>query len=272
MLTKRFLLHAVAFIASLSSIVALTPTVLAFGPDGHRIVGELAQRQLSNDARAEIALLLAGETESTLASIANWADDARETPIYAWSAPLHYVNFPRTSCDYDPARDCRDGRCIVDAIERFAAQLADHDQPLPARREALKFLIHFVGDIHQPLHAGYGDDRGGNLFQVYYLGRGSNLHALWDGGILRSAQRKWRDHVEILSVRSPSHSTRWSKRMPRRWARESCRLIEKVALYPPRPGRVPPGYIERQLPVIEDRLVLAGARLAALLNAVLDES
>jgi hypothetical protein len=267
--TFRFPPRAGAAIVLLLSIIAVAPAALAFGSDGHRIVGELAQRKLSGDARAEIALLLASETESTLAGIANWADDVRETPAYAWSARLHYVNFPHTSCDYDPRRDCRDGQCIVGAIERYTALLADRDQPLPARREALKFLVHFVADIHQPLHAGHADDRGGNLFQVYYLGHGSNLHALWDGGILRSARREWREYADMLSTRSSGHSTHWSMRMPQRWAQESCRLIEEMDLYPSRPGRVPTGYVERQLPVIEARLVQAGVRLATLLNATL---
>lgn len=241
----------------------------AFGPDGHRIIADLAQRSLSPTATAHVAALLAGEPETTLVDIANWADEVRKTPAYADTAPLHYVNFPRSSCRYDPARDCPRGRCVVEAIVRHAATLADAGQPMDTRRDALKFVVHFVGDIHQPLHAGYADDKGGNLFQVYYVGRGSNLHALWDGGILRTARHDWRDYADALAGELPHEDARWSSTAPRQWAETSCRLIGSARLYPERPGRLDTGYVERQRPVVERQLAIAAARLASLLNAVL---
>ena len=245
--------------------------VHAFGADGHRMVAELAQRQLAPAAAAQVRTLLAGEADPTLAGVATWADDVRETEAYRWSAPLHYVNFPRTdSCRYDAKRDCRDGRCIVGAIERYAQVVGDDRNPLAARAEALKFLVHFTGDIHQPLHAGYADDRGGNRFQVFYLGRGGNLHALWDGGILRRPRREWREYVDVLAARdAPALDRAGSGQAPRRWAEESCRLLASENVYPARPGKLPEGYVDRQLPVVEQRVRIAGDRLADLLNAVL---
>jgi hypothetical protein len=245
--------------------------VHAFGADGHRMVAELAQRQLSPAAAAQVKALLAGEADPSLAGIAIWADEVRETEAYRWSAPLHYVNFPRQdSCRYDAPRDCRDGRCVVGALERYSAVLADRQRPRAERLEALKFVVHFAGDIHQPMHAGYADDRGGNRFQVFYLGRGGNLHALWDGGILRRPRREWRDYVDVLAARQPPPlDAAWSSGAPRRWAQESCRLIASERIYPARPGKLPDGYVDRQLPVVEQRVRIAGDRLAALLNAVL---
>lgn len=257
-------------VIAMSMIVAGVPQSPAFGPDGHRIVAELAQRRLSPPAMEHVGALLARGPDTSLADIANWADDVRKTPEYRWSAPLHYVNFPRSSCNYDAERDCPEGRCIVGAIERHAGILGDASRPTEERREALKFIVHFVADLHQPLHAGYADDKGGNLFQVSYLGHGSNLHALWDGGILRLRKRGWREYADALHDMNPRADVRWSPEAPRQWAQASCRLIADARIYPQRPGRLESGYVERLLPVVEKQLVLASARLASLLNVALD--
>lgn len=256
---------------SLPIALALSSSAaLAFGPDGHRIVGELAQRQLTPKALKEVQRLLGDEADNGLAGVSNWADEIREQAAWRHTSRWHYVNFPRSSCRYDARRDCRDGRCIVAAIEAQAATLANQRLDDGQRAQALRFLVHFVGDIHQPLHAGYGDDRGGNTFQIFYIGRGSNLHALWDGGILRSARRDWTEQVTRLEPRSAGVDTRWSSQAAARWAEESCQLIGSTELYPARPGRLPDGYVERQYPVLEQQLVIAAARLAAALNAILN--
>ncbi len=254
-------------------LLTFAGSAAAFGPDGHRIVGELAERQLTPDARAQVRRLLASEAEPTLAAIANWADEVRSDEVWRWTAPLHYVNFPRDGgCRYQARRDCRNQRCVVAAIQRYARVLGARRGSVDERAQALRFLVHFVGDIHQPLHAGYGDDRGGNTFQIFYAGRGSNLHALWDGGILRSARRDWQAHAEVLAQRRTVAEHTWSRDAAQHWAEESCRLIDRAEIYPASPGRLPAGYVERQLPVVERQLVVAGARLAALLNALLARS
>lgn len=262
---------ALARLALLLPIALVIPSLpaLAFGPDGHRVVGELAQRQLAPAALTEVRRLLGGEADAGLASVSNWADEIRDQPAWRHTSRWHYLNFPRGSCRYDAERDCRDDRCIVAAINAQAALLADRSLDDEQRAQALRFLVHFVGDIHQPLHAGYGDDRGGNTFQIFYIGRGSNLHALWDGGILRSAGHDWTTQATRLADRAAGVDVRWSLQAPARWAEESCRLIGDAGLYPPRPGRLPDGYVERQYPVLEQRLVIAASRLSAMLNHIL---
>lgn len=245
----------------------------AFGANAHRTIAELAQRQLSPQARAQVDLLLEGEPDPTLAGVASWADEIRGQPAYRWSGPLHYVNFPRDAgCRYDARRDCREGRCVVGALERYGAVLADPGRPRSKRVEALKFVVHFAGDVHQPMHAAYGDDRGGNRFQVNHEGRGTNLHALWDHEVLKRPGHDWRRYADVLEAREPSQgTTAWAVHAPRQWAEESCRLLENAGIYPSRPGRLPKGYIERQRPILEARVRLAGDRLAALLNATLGD-
>lgn len=260
---------AVTLIITLA-LITLSTTAQALGADGHRIVAELAQQQLSTSALKETRRLLGNGPDTDLADISNWADEIREQPTWRWTSRWHYLNFPRGDCRYDAQRDCRDGRCIVAAISEQVGILADRKRSDDERGQALRFVVHFIGDIHQPLHAGFGDDRGGNTFQVFYIGRGSNLHALWDGGILCSARRHWRDQVEHLRDRPAGVDTAWSAQAPARWAEESCRLISTANLYPPRPGRLPEGYVERQYPVLEQQLVIASARLAQALNSALE--
>lgn len=168
--------------AAIAVLAALfVAPALAWGPLGHRVVAELAQRHLSPAAEAEVVRLLAPEHTRSLADIASWADQMQNDPAMAalWKQTRgqHYVNFHGgRSCDYVPPRDCRDGRCVVAALDYYVGVLGDRSQPDRARRNALKFVVHFVGDIHQPLHAGYRDDKGGNTFQVQFDGKSSNLH------------------------------------------------------------------------------------------------
>ena len=261
---------ALTTLLALSGLAA-TMTAQAFGPDGHRIIAELAQRQLAPATLAEVRRLLGDDAGEGLADIANSADEIRGNEDWRWTSRWHYVNFPRGDCRYDAARDCADGRCIVAAITAQAAILGDRSRSDQARTQALRFVVHFIGDIHQPLHAGHGDDRGGNTFQVFYIGRGSNLHALWDGGILRSARLDWTAQVERLqtSTTEAIAAAPWSASTPVAWAEESCRLIADHGIYPKRPGKLPQGYVERHYPLLEQRLVIAAARLASTLDSVL---
>ena len=263
-----------ALLAAVAVALLLPPApASAFGADGHRIVAALAQRQLSAAAQAQIDRLLAGEADPSLVGIATWADQVRDLEPWRPTAPWHYINFPRGQCRYRAQALCPGGDCVVGAIERQAAILADRKQPRAARRQALKFVVHLVADVHQPLHAGYADDRGGNTYQVFYLGQGGNLHALWDGGIVRAAGLDWPDHAERLARRpSPAGVGAWSAHAAGRWAEQSCRLIGAAGVYPPRPGRLPRDYVQRQLPVVEAQLALAAARLAVVLNDLLGDA
>ena len=234
---------------------------------GHRLVGLLAQEQLSEDARAQVDMLLADEPGADLGTIAAWADEIREQPEYRFTAPFHYVNFPLHSCDYQPARDCPEGACIIAALERYRDVLADASQPLEVRREALKFVVHFTGDVHQPMHAGNRGDRGGNRFQVNIDGKGSNLHAVWDFHLLNSAglrMRQWRERLAPQVAQAQVSTMQVAA-----WAGESCAVLDVPGVYPARPGRLPAGYLETHRPLAEQRVVLAAARLAALLERAL---
>jgi len=247
----------------------------AWGPTGHRMVGALAADELTPAARREIARLLQGEPDPTLAGIANWADELRDHPpaddpdIGKRTSRWHYVNLAEDDCGYEPPKHCPNGDCVIEAITRQRALLADRNQPDAVRLRALKFLVHFVGDAHQPLHAGYARDRGGNTFQLQVDGRGTNLHAIWDSGLLGDigAPRLLR---ELRRMPLPLEAGR-DAGDPAAWARASCRIVLRQGFYPPG-AKLPATYVPLWRPVAEMQLRIAGHRLAELLNDALEPS
>lgn len=267
-------LHSnIPFTAALTVALACTlatPQAHAWGELGHRVVGHLAEARLSPAARAEITRLLAGEAEPTLAGVANWADRLRDSPpaddpeLGRRTASWHYVNIGEEGCRYDAARDCPDGNCVVGAIERQVAILRDRRQPTDARARALKFVVHFVGDVHQPLHAGFARDKGGNDFQVQFRGEGSNLHRVWDSGLLRAS-----GHAEDdLVARLRRDARRVPQSTPVAWAEASCRVALKDGFYPAT-RTLDAAYTQAWMPTADAQLQAAGWRLAAVLESAL---
>ena len=219
--------------------------VLGVGGAAHRLIAELAL-----------------EPGASLVSISTWADEVRSPSTAAW----HYVNLPRDSgCHFEAARDCPDGRCVVGAIERQVAVLAS-SAPAEERLKALKYLVHLVGDIHQPLHVGYADDRGGNQYQVRFGGRGTNLHAVWDVGLVE----QWPGGTHALrdALMKATTAAGDARLDPAQWVEESCRVMASPGFYPD-DHFLPADYVQRYAPVVRERLAAAGSRLAAVLNHVL---
>ena len=250
-------------------LLALPAPAQAWGPAGHRIVAALAERELKPGAHAEVRTLLALTHDSELSDVADWADDLRDDPrrraLWRSTARLHFVNFANADCRYVAQLDCPGGRCAVCAIERYAHVLGDRSRPDDQRAEALRFLVHFVADVHQPLHAGYRPDGGGNGRQVRIDGRGTNLHALWDTPVLQVRGENWRRHAARLA-REPLPALRGTAA---RWAEESCRITRDDGVYP-RTRRIDDRYVGQMRPLAERRVREAAARLAAMLNGALD--
>ena len=246
------------------SALALAPTpAAAWGVKAHALVAELAEARLSAVAKAEVDRLLALEPGATPASISSRVDDERTPLDAAW----HYVNIARTAdCRYDAARDCADGQCVVAAIDRQRAVLGS-TAPEAARLQALKYVVHLVADVHQPLHAGFADDRGGNRYQVQSLGRGTNLHAVWDADLLDAwpgGTTALLDELkrQLAGADAPIDAAQW--------ATESCRVVSAPGFYPV-DRTLSDEYFATWRPALKERLASAARRLAAVLNDALRE-
>ena len=245
-------------LATAAGLLMSSSSAFAWGFDGHRLVAEEAFPLLTPAAQAAVARLLKLEPGATFISIATWPDESRLPGTGSW----HYVNFGRDdNCTYSAPKHCADGACVVQAIERQAAILASN-APDAEKLIALKYVVHFVGDAHQPLHAGYADDKGGNTYQVQFAGRGTNLHSVWDSGLIRA----WPGGLDALrsAVQAKANAPETSS-SPQQWAEESCRIVNAAGFYPA--GHVLDStYEERMDPVVVERLAQASRRLAGLLN------
>ncbi len=250
----------------LSLCIALAMLVVplssrAWDREGHALIAQLAQKQLTPAARLEVDRLLSLEPGATMASVSSWADEHRSPKTARW----HFVNFPRGTCEYDASRDCEGGQCVVAAIEQQADVLATSVDD-GTRLRALKYLVHFVADVHQPLHAGYADDKGGNKFQVQAFGHGSNLHRVWDHDLVANRAGGAEQLLRELTPRSgaPMHEAF----LPSKWAEESCRAVADDRFYPA--GHVlPEDYGQVNDAALKDRMAKASRRLASILNSVM---
>lgn len=274
--------HCHSRVASLLVVLCLAHLTLAhstaeaWGRKAHRIVAAVAESLLDDrTARAVHDLIGPGG----LVAAASWADQVRDARPE--TAPWHYVNISRGDQAYDPERHCSTpvaGACVVAAIERFTSQLADPRASRAARAEALKFVTHFVADIHQPLHC-LAEARGGNDIAVEFLGQRErpvsgdpwNLHAVWDGGLIhRSGLTEEEYRARLLERLRAEPLGPGSGGSPSDWAMESHRLAVEVALDLPRSGRIGPSDANRATAVIERQLAVAALRLSDLLRAALD--
>jgi hypothetical protein len=261
-------------------LISISAPSLAWGPEGHRIIADIARSRLHEITRRHIRELLG---DDDLAAISTWADEIRpqRPETFGW----HFVDIPMTATGFSESRDCYrrsekhpqaeadHHNCVVDRIEIFRRILADKNESRPNRVEALKFLVHFVADVHQPLHA-IGQARGGNEIQVTEFGSSQcgnglcNLHSTWDTGLIEHAIRLGappfgpldypaviENVIEVRNLQTRALGT------PEQWANESFRLAHQVWL--PDGGSVDEAYYRRNIGSLDERL------LAALLNQAL---
>ncbi|MDE1148621.1 MAG: S1/P1 nuclease [Azospirillaceae bacterium] len=302
--TRRLL--AAAF---LSATVLSAGPALAWGPNGHAIVGDIAQDRLSPKAKAVVEQLLALEGHHTLDEVASWPDTVGHIPEdkggLPKTLPWHYVDVPVEAPGYDAARDCAGDNCVIARLPEQARILADAHATPEARLAALKWVVHLVGDLHQPLHASERDhDKGGNDVKVRYFGEDRNgrlnLHSLWDEGIV---DRKLglsvnKDYsIDLAQAKaaagtleqgiSLADAKAWAPHTPLKaglggldqdvqaWGEESHGLARDVVYgFLPAPesdGKegLAGGYETSAWPLARMRLEMAGVRLAWLLNQVL---
>ncbi|QLY33034.1 S1/P1 nuclease [Nocardia huaxiensis] len=261
-----------ALCAVAATLLVFPPSANAWGTQGHNTVGAIADLRLSATARTEVSRLLSGEPDPTLAGVSTWADEIRATDpdLGKRSAPWHYVNIAENNCVYNPAVNGNDGSNVIEALRTQSATLADRTQPDSVRRQALKFIVHFTGDIHQPMHAGYARDRGGNNIELRYLGKNTNLHAIWDSGLLDTLQLNDAAELErLLSLPAPNLPAVQTNTAPVQWAQYSCRIALTPGVYPDS-STIGDDYTRQFLPIAETQLRLAGERLGQLLNTLLD--
>jgi len=268
------------------AIVMAAPSLGAWGGQGHRLVGLIAAERLTPIAKQNVAWLLDGQS---LAEVSSWADTIRsdQQQTYGW----HFLNIPPGASGYDRDRDCpraagvaagsradRWRDCAVDRILFWEQRLADGTLDRADRATALKFIVHFIGDLHQPFHT-LGVGRGGNDVTVRVDGEANcaedgqkpfpcNLHSVWDGRLI--ARRDLDDRAYVAQLQKLIVDKRLGAQAPGtpvQWAEQSFRLAKEALVKPG--ANIDEGYYRRHIGVVDERLALAGVRLAAVLNRTL---
>lgn len=265
-----------------AAAAALLPSpVFAWGKTGHRVVAAIADRELSGLARAKIEQIL--EPGESLDEAANWPDEMRAAPGEFWqktATPWHYVTLNGTVYDHAPPEGD-----ALEALGRFSRILQDPSASREQKKTALRFVIHLVGDLHQPLHVGKLNDRGGNEVKVTFFGKPTNLHSVWDSLLVDDEQLSFSELAAKLERHiSNEDVVKWWDANPRDWISESAKIRD--TLYPtasdlprsrgnaPEAAAVPDlsyGYVFRFTPVMQQRLSQGGIRLAAYLDAIFAE-
>ena len=271
-----------AFALAAAMSCAFVGQALAWGQEGHSIVAEIAQTRLNETSAKVVQQLLKGRS---LASVASWADDVRdERPqTYNW----HFSDIPLFSEKYSEARDCKQdkekGDCIVKELVRLKNELRCTSGE--AQADALKFAVHFIGDIHQPLHTVH-DQGGGNQLQVEPFMRGmttcterntckaehasTNFHSAWDSGLINKTTWSWGAYVTRLESGwlkgTEANQPGIDGGTPEDWVNETHAKARDIWHQRPTNEVLDDRYYRDVLPVLDRQLGVAGLRLAKFIN------
>ncbi len=255
-----------------AAILWPSPPALGWSGDGHRIVCAIAWSELSPHARASVKATLDIETREQFADSCSWADEYRDK--HPETAAWHSITVPMAATAIDVRRDCAGpNSCVVAQID---AQKKALGMGGSGADSALKFVAHLVGDLHQPLNVGHAEDRHGTEIKGRFYGRETNLHAVWDGGMIARSGETWQGMVkELEGGITPTERAIWIASSPVDWANESLAIaLAQSTYYSERFNdfQFGPNYELLELPVVTDRLSRAGVRLGHILNEVLGDS
>lgn len=234
-----------------------------WGKTGHRVVSKLAQQYLTTKAQKEIDILLDG---ASLVSISTYGDEIKSNPKYKALRPWHYINLPLDE-SYANAKKNPKGDVVM-AIKKCIAKVKDQNEHKNERAFYLKLLVHFIGDLHQPMHVGRKEDRGGNSIRLQWFGKTSNLHRLWDSHLIDSHGMNATQLLGDLEELSPKLIKEIQNQSLEQWVNESQALAKIIYENTTSNSKLGEEYQSRYLPLLKIQLQRGGLRLAAQLNEI----
>jgi hypothetical protein len=251
------------------AISGISIVLLSWGVTGHRTIGKIAENHLSPNAKAAVKDLLGGES---LADVSTWADEVRGEAAYRSTGPWHYINVPLglSYPDFQKAVEEMADKNIFTALQDQEKIVTDKTAPRDRRVEALKFIVHFVGDSHQPMHVSRAEDKGGNTIQLNYDGQGTNLHSLWDTKLIEHEGGDYLQLAEKTDHASPAQIKQWQSDPMIKWVWESYQVSTKLyaEVDAMKSRSIDDRYYESHIGIIHERLEMAGIRLAGVLNTL----
>ncbi len=254
------------FLFALAVWAALPLHLFAWGVEGHRAIGIIAENHLSEKARREVTALLGTQS---LAMVSTIPDEMRYLPEYKDTGPWHYADMA-SGLAHDPYIQALKATTEPNAYNVLLLKIKEMKDPTKTREqraEALTYVVHIVGDVHQPMHAGHVGDKGGNDIKMTYRGKDTNLHSLWDSGLLDYQGLSYTElGQQDSAVPTPLLKTWQATTDPAEWFFESYtiagQLYTEAALNPNPDFRYYPAHAD----ILKQRLQQAGIRLAAVLN------
>ncbi len=234
----------------------------SWGKTGHRIVGAIAEYHLSKKARKELQNIMGNES---LPMASTWMDFIKSESLWDHANPWHYCTIPG-DLSYEAAGTPEEGDAIV-TINRLISELESKQFTDGDEQVAIRFLVHLIGDIHQPLHVGNGEDRGGNDVKVKWFWSDKNLHSVWDSGIIDGEQMSYTEWVEAINHPTESQVSSWQNATTLDWAYESREYRKQVYSLPENKS-INYRYVYDNIDLVNLRLLQAGVRLAGVLNKI----
>ncbi|NNK18057.1 MAG: S1/P1 nuclease [Maribacter sp.] len=228
---------------------------------GHRVIGEVAQEELSGRARRAITKLLDGQS---MASISNFADEIKADRRYREFSAWHYVNIPinKSYSDIEPSKYGD----LVTGIQKCIAMVENEKNTKEDRVFYLKMLVHLVGDLHQPMHVGRVEDKGGNDIQLQWFGKGSNLHRVWDSNMINDYGLSYTELTASLPVLNKKEKKALQSGTVLEWVSESQEIANKLYTSVGIGEKLAYGYSYTWWSTVENQLQKGGLRLAKVLN------
>nr|GMC78796.1 endonuclease 1 [Ipomoea batatas] len=295
---RRFRLLGCAILFLFLGFIGEPAGVQAWSKEGHMMTCRIAQGLLNEEAAHAVNMLLPDYVDGDLSALCVWPDQVRHWYKYRWTSPLHFIDTPDQACNFDYDRDCHDQHgvkdmCVAGAIQNFTTQLSHYRDGTSDRRhnmtEALLFLAHFMGDIHQPMHVGFTTDEGGNTIELRWFRHKSNLHHVWDREIILTAAKDYYGNdVNLLQEDIKRNFTdgiwtddvvSWKEcsgdlfSCVNKYAVESINLACKWGYKNVEAGQtLSDDYFNSRLPIVMKRVAQGGVRLAAILNRIFGES
>lgn len=243
-------------------LLVLHLQAMAWGVTGHRVVGLVAQNHLKKSAKRKIATILQC---NSLAEVSNYMDDVKSDTAYNHTHDWHWVTI-LAGQTYEQSKKNPKGDIIM-KIEEITAALKTHTLSPAQEAEQLKFLVHLVGDLHQPLHVGDRDDQGGNRERVTWFGQNSNLHRVWDSDMIEGKQLSYSDLAGFLDEPSKAQIKQWQSMSTLEWAAVSQGLLPQVYTLP-EDKKLGYRYSYENFDTVQRVLMQAGIHLAGILNEV----
>ncbi len=247
------------FLFAIFSVVFSVNT-FGWGQTGHRIVGQIAQNHLSNKVKKQLERILDGQS---IAMVSNFMDEIKSDSKYDSLRPWHYCTIP----DGDEYKGVPEEGDVIHAIQTYVKILKSGNSSESEEVFILKCLIHLIGDIHQPLHVGNGNDKGGNDVKVTYFWESSNLHRVWDSGIIDGKSLSYTEYVAWIDNASKANVDQWKKDDVMVWATESMSYRSKIYNLPSG-KKINYRYNYDNISIVNLRLLQAGIRLAGVLEDI----